>query len=972
MSSSRRPPPPPSSSTADFGPRSTSVNPAQDAASTGGASIFERRRSSVQFARSNSSSVVAGTPELETTRPKGLPWQQQNGGGTPASGRAPAPRALVHSVSFESLGSVGGGMNGGTNVVNGNGKSGINGSAVVSNGVGTGTASKGGGNFDCPICGEPCITLSQLNRHLDDNHQEEDDIGDRILGWFRKTQRSAAKAIQSTTLKAQATLSFDRLDKAILGGGYELNNDSPASGSTTGAIPSPLPTPSPLQNGVNAVNNLFTTLTAGGSSSSSSSSSSFVQPQLPSDDQHGPPPLTEDAVTRRHWQRGNGLGDVCSIAGCGKTLSPPLNKVVGALAGGAGRQNCRRCGKLCCEAHTSFQMRLGAEDARHEPVAGIWCRVCEACYVGRDGYADGHGVSRRRTSTFLKMRKGRVDQVHLEVNKLEKRLEKVEIDQSVVQWEDDNAVPRCPLCSVTFSTLGSRRHHCRLCGIVVCGSERTGCSTLVPLPPQPLDAQSSLNSPLTPTGSGGGGGSNAGGSSYNGSESGGVELVSPGEVRVCRTCKGMVNRRLEAVSAGMAGSNTVPVMIKLYGAIGRYKGVVEETLPKFNQLIAEMGGREVSFEDRAYVMASRHRKNLLDCFAEIERLGKRIKSLPVSNPASQQQRLQDAVHTSTIQYLQANMYTLHMMPKTLQEAQAERRASVGQGSIATLTLEESDRLAAAEVALDAMRAQETQLRGLVEEATRRRRLEDLGSLKEALGEVVMEVDALKREVEELKAKGVAVRTLPGGRGSRASSLKAQAPPKKSSPTARGALFQIDGVKSVLLRPDFITVLKDEDAARQMMELGVCASIMDFFATEKDVLADEVVADGTTRRMGRRWMILRTFQPTRRDCRDDQEVVGHEDQADDTGDGGTSSSSRGFEDEDVRLKLKGHVGPSESSVVTLLASSVVTLKNGIENMLSTIFRKCRESRMLDEADEVSEEEFQNLEDMFWVKQERVSV
>ena len=33
--------------------------------------------------------------------------------------------------------------------------------------------------------------------------------------------------------------------------------------------------------------------------------------------------------------------------------------------------------------------------AKHDPVNGIWSRVCEKCYKGREGYSDTQGVSLR-------------------------------------------------------------------------------------------------------------------------------------------------------------------------------------------------------------------------------------------------------------------------------------------------------------------------------------------------------------------------------------------------------------------------------------------------------------------------------------------------------------------------------------------------------------------------------------------------
>lgn len=52
-----------------------------------------------------------------------------------------------------------------------------------------------------------------------------------------------------------------------------------------------------------------------------------------------------------------------------------------------------------------------------------------------------------------------------------------ELEQSVVTWEDDASVARCPFCLQEFSNYTYRRHHCRLCGRVVCGDPKTGCSS---------------------------------------------------------------------------------------------------------------------------------------------------------------------------------------------------------------------------------------------------------------------------------------------------------------------------------------------------------------------------------------------------------------------------------------------------------------------------------------------------------------
>lgn len=86
----------------------------------------------------------------------------------------------------------------------------------------------------------------------------------------------------------------------------------------------------------------------------------------------------EDLITKEHWQIGS-VYDTCLEPSCGKRLS-----------GTNGCVNCRKCGKLFCEEHTMYQMKL-SRSAQPEPVRGIWARVCETCYKSREGYNDHNG-----------------------------------------------------------------------------------------------------------------------------------------------------------------------------------------------------------------------------------------------------------------------------------------------------------------------------------------------------------------------------------------------------------------------------------------------------------------------------------------------------------------------------------------------------------------------------------------------------
>ena len=207
----------------------------------------------------------------------------------------------------------------------------------------------------------------------------------------------------------------------------------------------------------------------------------------------------EEVVTRAHWQRPTGY-DSCSDPMCGKRLG-----------GANGQIHCRHCGKLFCEEHTMYQMKL-SRSAQHEPVRGLWCRVCETCYKSREGYNDHNGAERSHFDHFKAARRKTVDKQNLEISRLETRLTRLTqlladpppepnqsagnllwssisgakpqlraLEQSVVAWEDDASVAECPFCQQAFSQYTFRRHHCRICGRVVCGDPATNCSNEIGL-----------------------------------------------------------------------------------------------------------------------------------------------------------------------------------------------------------------------------------------------------------------------------------------------------------------------------------------------------------------------------------------------------------------------------------------------------------------------------------------------------------
>lgn len=156
------------------------------------------------------------------------------------------------------------------------------------------------------------------------------------------------------------------------------------------------------------------------------------------------------------------------------------------------------------------------------------------------------------------------------------------------------------------------------------------------------------------------------------------------------------------------------------------------------------------------------------------------------------------------------------------------------------------------------------------------------------------------------------------------------------------LFRIDGVKSVFFGPDFITITKaDEDMEWGILKPEIFATIMDFFASGLPVLDESQPS------------------PDTQINEDDDEIVQMIKELLDTRirptvqeDGG-DIVFMGFEEGIVKLKMQGSC--------TSCPSSVVTLRNGVQNMMQFYIPEVMGViQVEDETDQVTKKEFEKLE------------
>lgn len=561
----------------------------------------------------------------------------------------------------------------------------------------------------CPICNEEMLTLLQLNRHIDDNHQELPEFEqDEVKSWIDK-QVLKAKRFQPLSLINQKLRGLDVFESNEL-----------------------VPPPPPV--------------------------SVRTPSRVPVADTHIDP---DDLITTSHWQR-SGTNDLCTDPACGKRL--------GAVNGSI---NCRQCGRLFCEEHTMYQMKL-SRSAAHEPVRGYWYRVCETCYKSREGYNDHTGFTQDHTQSFAAIRRKRVDKQTLEVSRLEKRLTKLThllanppstvstssggsllspvsslngqrnqrkiLEQSVVTWEEDAKVPRCPFCQQEFGSWTFRRHHCRICGRVVCADPQTACSSEVGL--------NVANTALVPS-------EKAEGTSLN------------VDVRMCRDCKSTLFAKRDFVESIMRK----PPDQRAYETLRQFERGIQLLLPTFQRALLPLQDENNPPSHTQIQEAAKLRKRLTESFTKYDVAARRIRDLKTDSPS--QQRLQKAIYQAASSFLHMHMLPLKNLPRLLKHNSSSSSKSrlITNGHIASPlrhadNSETASQTSEGSTVVSALETEEKELRErlivleeqrymvqkMISASRGARRFEEVSALTRNVEELEREIEAAKASVSGVEQR----------------------------------------------------------------------------------------------------------------------------------------------------------------------------------------------------------------------------
>ncbi|NWS75372.1 RBNS5 protein, partial [Crotophaga sulcirostris] len=292
------------------------------------------------------------------------------------------------------------------------------------------------------------------------------------------------------------------------------------------------------------------------------------------------------------------------------------------------------------------------------------------------------GATRSHLSDFKKHRAARIDHYVVEVNKLIIRLEKLTsfdrantdtakiraIEKSVVPWVNDQDVPFCPDCGNKFS-IRNRRHHCRLCGSIMCKK----CMELVSLPlANKLTSASkeALGSHTSP---------NSSPNSVHGSRRGSISSISSvssvldekddERIRCCQHCKDTLLKREQQIDE----KEYTPEIVKLYEKLRLCMEKVDQKAPEYIRMAESLNAGETTYN---LEHANDLRVEIQKIYEFIDALSKKILSLglhedPQPHPKTLQ--LQRMIRYSATLFVQEKLLGLMSLPTKDQYEELKKR-----------------------------------------------------------------------------------------------------------------------------------------------------------------------------------------------------------------------------------------------------------------------------------------------------------
>uniref|UniRef100_A0AAY4DJM4 FYVE-type domain-containing protein n=1 Tax=Denticeps clupeoides TaxID=299321 RepID=A0AAY4DJM4_9TELE len=272
------------------------------------------------------------------------------------------------------------------------------------------------------------------------------------------------------------------------------------------------------------------------------------------------------------------------------------------------------------------------------------------------------GATRSHLDIFKKHRAARIDHYVIEANKRIIRLEKLTsfdrtnmdagkiraMEKSVVSWVNDSDVPFCPDCGGKFN-IRNRRHHCRLCGSIMCSK----CMEFIPLP---VACKHSTflgwrRTTVPPA-------SRRGSITSLSSVSSVLEEKDDDRIRCCRHCMDALLKQQEKLEE----KDHVPDIVKLYEKLRLCMDQVNKKAPEYIRMAESLNAGETAYN---LDIAGGLRTEVQKYYELIDALSKKILTLGMKEdpqPHPKTLQLQRMVRYTATLFIQEKLLGLMSLP----------------------------------------------------------------------------------------------------------------------------------------------------------------------------------------------------------------------------------------------------------------------------------------------------------------------
>jgi hypothetical protein len=233
------------------------------------------------------------------------------------------------------------------------------------------------------------------------------------------------------------------------------------------------------------------------------------------------------------------------------------------------------------------------------------------------------------------------------------------------------------------------------------------------------------------------------------------------DVRMCKDCQHTIFSKSDFARQ----LSTRPPDQRAYENLVQFERGIRLLLPKFQKLLQALQDPDKPPTPTQLTDATKVRRRLMDAFTQYDVAARRIRDLPTESPT--QERLQKAIYAQATTFLHLHMLPLKSLPKLLQHAtpHGKPQAKPSADPLAAIRNDQarpqgSRASSSSSAQVTALEAEEKELRermivleeqkffveGMIADANKRRRFDEVASLAGNVEDLTREIDQLQGQI----------------------------------------------------------------------------------------------------------------------------------------------------------------------------------------------------------------------------------